>query len=313
MILGLTALVWLGVAMSESQEYTIPVKVEMQGFDTKRFAVVRADSVLSLQVRSTGFNAMILSLRTETLTVALDMNNEFVHRYSQQRGAETDYYRVVAVGDLSSQLNNQLSSMGVHMVGSPKDSLLLILNERYSRTFVPDINNLRINFSDGYGLYGEPTMTPKEVTLYGSREVLSSIDHIGVKSTVLNDVRASGTYTLALDDSWRSQGDVYASAEQLTVEIPVKRFIERRFSIPVTIPDADSTHSLRLYPDRAELHVWVAQDDLATVSSDRFEVTASYDDIRSGAQRLKLSVSRFPRNVRIRNLNPAEIEYVIIK
>lgn len=299
--------------MSERHEYTILVRVEMQGFDAKRYAVVSADSMLTLQVQSSGFNVMFLSLRKEPVTIVLDMNNEFVHRYSRQRDEVTDLYRVVAVGDLSPQLSGQLSSLGMHIEGSPKDSLLLVLNERSSRTFIPDINNLRINFSDGYGLYGEPTVTPGRVTLYGSRDLLASIDHIGVKPTVLNDVRESATYTLALDDSWRSRGDVYSSAEQITVEIPVKRFIERRFTIPVTILDADSTHGLRLYPDRAELHVWVAQEDLATVSDDRFEITANYGDILSGAQRLKLSVSRFPRNVRIRSLNPAEIEYVIIK
>ena len=49
-ILGLTALVWLAMAMSERKEYNLPVKVKMTGFDTKRYAVVSADTLMMLQV-----------------------------------------------------------------------------------------------------------------------------------------------------------------------------------------------------------------------------------------------------------------------
>ena len=51
-ILGITALVWLGVSMAESGEYPMEVRVEMVGYDTIRYAVVSADTVLPLKVTS---------------------------------------------------------------------------------------------------------------------------------------------------------------------------------------------------------------------------------------------------------------------
>ncbi|MBR1550022.1 MAG: YbbR-like domain-containing protein [Bacteroidales bacterium] len=312
-VLGITALVWLAMAMSESREYNLPVKVRFSGYDAKRYAVARIDTSLTLKVEATGFNAMFYSLRREPPTVQLDMNSELVYRYVRRRGEVTDLYRSVAVNDLSSQISTQLDAIGIHYVGSAKDSLQLVLNERASRTYIPDLGDLRINFSDGYGLYGEPQVTPGTVTLYGPRDVLDTIERVCVKPVVLNKVLQSGTFVVSLDASWRQVGDVYSSVDAVSVYIPVKRFIERRFTVPVTVDDADSTHALRLYPDHVEIDVWVAQDELASVSADRFTVSASYDDILSGLQRLKLRVSRFPRNVRIRSVNPKEIEYVIIK
>lgn len=314
-ILGVTVLVWLAVAMSESHEYTLHVKVQTGGYDAKRYAVVQSDTLLSVQVRSTGFNAFFHSLRREPTTVAFDIHHEAVHRYSRHRDGMVDLYRTVAVADLASQISEQLSSYGMQFVGSGKDSLLLVLNERSSRVFVPDLGELRINFSDGYGLYGEPVVTPGEVTLYGPRDVLDSIDRIGIRSTELNEVCESGTYRVALDETWRARGDIFASTDELTITIPVKRFIERHFTVPVTVVDNDlsAVQDLRLYPDRVELNVWVAQEDLSSVSADRFQVTANYADIQSGLQHLKLCVNRFPRNVRIRSVSPSEIEYVIIK
>ena len=312
-VLGITALVWLAMAMSESHEYTLPLRVQFGGYDAKRYAVVRIDTSLTLKAEATGFNALFYSLRREPPMVQLDLTSELVHRYARRRGEVTDLYRSVAVNDLSPQLSSQLDAIGIHYVGSARDSLRIVLNERASRTFVPDLGALRINFSDGYGLYGEPQVTPGEVTLYGPRDVLDTIERLCVEPVELNNVLESGTFVVSLDATWRQMGDVYSSADAISVYIPVKRFIERRFTVPVTVADADSTHALHLYPDHVELDVWVAQDDLASVSADRFTVSADYGDILAGLQRLKLRVSRFPRNVRIRSVSPSEIEYVIIK
>ena len=68
-ILGITALVWLAMALSESHEYSLPVKVRFSGYDAKRYAVVHIDTSLILKVEATGFNALFYSLRREPLTV----------------------------------------------------------------------------------------------------------------------------------------------------------------------------------------------------------------------------------------------------
>lgn len=312
-ILGITVLVWMAMAMSEKKEYSLSVKLRMTGVDLKRYAVLNADTVMTLQVESTGFNALILSLKKEPPTFLLDIRNEAVHHYSRRRGDVEDLYHTVALTDLSSLLSDQFSSAGVRVIGSAKDSLLLVLNERGHKVFRPDLSNLKINFSDGYGLYGEPLVSPFEITLYGSPEVLAAIERVGVKAEVLNDVRETATYRVAIDDSWKSLGDVYASDEMLTINIPVNRYVERNYVVPVTVATPDTSHHLRLYPDRVTLHVWVAQEDVASIAADSFVVTADYDDILSGKKNLEPFVSRFPRNVRIRNVEPKEIEYVIIK
>lgn len=303
------------MAMSEPMEYSLPVKVKATGFDTKRYAVVKSDTSVVLQVRSTGFNALILSLEKTHHTFELDIRNEAVRHYSSQRSGREDLCFSVALADLSVQLSEMLSSVGVHYTGSARDSLTWVLNERSSRVYSPDLGKLRINFADGYGLYGEPEVSPTEVVLYGPADVLATIGSVGVRSMTLNDVRETGTYRVPLDMIWKAQGDVYSSTEELTVNIPVKRYIERQYSVPVTVTGIDSAtvHNLRLYPDHVELNVWVAQDDLASVSAERFTVTVSYDDILADQQHLKLRISRFPRNVRIRSVVPSEIEYVIIE
>lgn len=313
-ILGLTALVWLAVAMSEKNEYSIPVKVEMSGFDAKRYAVLQSDSMLTLQVETSGFNALFLSLRKEPVTIQVDMKDESIRRYHRQgTGGRLEVCRTVSVSDLTELLGRQLSSYGVHQLGSGKDSLVLVLCERNSKTFQPDISRVRINFADGYGLYGEPLMVPSEVTLYGPQEVLATIGSVKVQPVELNNVSETGNFRLMLDTSWRNLGDIYASVNSVTLRIPVGRYVEREYSVPVNVDGADTTMHLRLYPDHVALRVWVAEEDVAKVSAERFKVSVDYRDIQSGASKLKLRLSSFPEDVRVRSIVPEEIQYVIIQ
>lgn len=301
------------MAMSEKREFSMPVKVKFSGYDTRRYAVVKADSSMSMQVESTGFNAFILGLKKEPVTFVVDIKNEAMHRYTHHRDETVDIYRSVSVADLASQCADHMTSIGVRYISCARDSLWLVLNERSSKTVYPDLDNLKINFSDGYGLYGEPIVSPAEITLYGSPEALDAIGNIGVEAITLDNVNETGTYHVPIDKKWKSLGDVYASSDMLTINIPVKRYVEQRYIVPVTVAGIDSIEGLRLYPDRAKLHVWVAQDDLAAISAERFNVSVNYSDILAGAQRLPLNVNRFPREVRIRKIEPEEIEYIIIK
>lgn len=300
MILGLTALVWLAVAMSERREYSIPVKVEMTGFDVNRYAVLAIDSSLTLQVESTGFNALFLSLRKKPVTIQVEMNGKGERRS-------------VAVSDLSELLSRQLSSYGIHHTGSQKDSLTVVLSARCCKTFRPNIEDVRINFADGYGLFGEPLLAPSEVTLYGPQEVLATIGELKVQPMEINDVHETGNYRVTLDTSWKRLGDIYASVNTLTLNVPVERYVERDYSVPVIIEGVDTSLHLRLYPDHVVVRAWVVEENAASVTPDRFSVTADFRDIQAGTAKLKLRLNQFPRDVRIRKLDPEEIEYIIIK
>lgn len=301
--------------MSEEQEYPLHLEVEMSGFDSRRYAVVEADSSVLLQVESTGFNALLMSLRKTPLVLRLDMRGEAVRSYTRDSrdGKPVLQCRSVAVTDMGELIRNQLSDYGVRHVGSAKDSLQLVLAERSHRVFRPDISDVKIEFAEGFGLYGNPTLKPAEITLYGPADVLEAMTSLKVTPVTIKGLNATDSYHLFLDPVWKERGDIYASTEMLTLTVPVEPFVERQFQLPVRVPGIDTSLHLRLYPDKVTVDVWIAERDLHAVSAERFEVTASYDDILSGARSLKLNLSRFPEYVRPRSIIPEEVKYVIIK
>lgn len=291
-ILGITALVWLGVSMAESGEYPMEVRVEMVGYDTIRYAVVSADTVLPLKVTISGFNAFVNSHRRQSIEVTVPPDC----------GA-------VAVSSLEKQLLREI--LGAKEVASPVDSLRIVLAPRAKRTFRPRIDDVKFSFAEQCGLYGEPKVTPSEVTLYGPAEILAQIDQLNVAAATIGNISASGTYRLPLEPVWSRYADVHPSVTEVTIDLPVEPYVERNYRVPVTVLNADTTVTLRLYPDVATVRAWVAQRDL--YRDPDITVAVDYSDIFLNEGHLTPRIVEFPAYMRPRTVEPDEIQCVVIK
>lgn len=291
-ILGVTVLVWLGVSMAEEGEYPMQVHVEMVGYDTVRYAVVSTDTVLPLKVSISGFNAFLNSQRRQVLHVTVP-----------------DDGNAVAFSSLQNQLLHTI--LGAKAVSSSVDSLRVVLAPRGWRTFRPSLDNVNFTFVDQHGLYGEPTLTPDEVTLYGPDEVLAQIDGLKVAATNIRDISESGTYKLPLEPIWRQYADVHPSCAEVDLFLPVEAYVEKDYSVPITVLDADTHMLLRLYPEVAKVRAWVAQRDLAR--EPEFVVAVNYKDIFLNEGRLVPRLVEFPSYIRPRSVEPSEIQCVVIQ
>ncbi len=296
MILGVTALVWLGVSMAEPTEYPVLVRVEIQGYDTVRYAVVHADTALALRIESDGYRALLYSLRQERPVLQLTLEGD-AERHS------------VAAADVYDMLKNQMG--GIIGVSGNIDSLRVVLAERNHRTYRPRLDKVDFSFAEQYGLYGQPTVTPSEVTLYGTEEALASIEDIFVAKASVKDISASGNYVLPLEPVWERYIDVKPSCREVSVYLPVEAYVERDYRVPIEVAGADTTVELRLYPEEAVLHVWVAQCDLQR--SPDFTVAIDYSDVLAHKADITPRVVGFPSYVRLRSMEPKSVQCVIIK
>ncbi len=297
-ILGITALVWLGVSMSEVREYPMRVHIEMTGYDTMRYALVRADTSLSVQAWMSGFNAMAISMLHVDGSAKVDMS-------------DGELYRAVAFADVSDHIRQQIASKGVRRITSGHDSIRLVLAERGSRAFRVSLDSARFSFCEQYGLYGEPRVTPSTVTLYGADSLLDKVGTVHVVGTDIEGVSHTASYRLQLDPVWERLGDVRTSDTEVEVYLPVETYVEREYTTPIVVRGADTSVRIRIYPEEATVHVWVARRDMERVPE--FVVAISYDDVLAGAYRLEPQLVQFPSWMRPRSVEPAEVQCVIIK
>lgn len=295
-ILGLTAIVWLGVSMSEPMEYPMQVRVSYTGYDTVRYAMLSADTSLTLRISSDGYTAFLIGLLDEVPEMEVSVSGSGMQRTA---GIDVLYAAV------------RESMVGIKGVNSGVDSLRVTLAERRHKTFKPNLDQVSFEFAEQYALYGQPSITPSEVTLYGPEEALATITSLPVAKTTVSGIQASGSYTMKLEPVWREAGDVHPTCTEVTVYVPVEAYVEREYKVPIQVAGADTSVSVHIYPPDVTLHVWVAQRDLHR--EPEFTVAVDYADIINGGSHIVPQITEFPVYMRPRGIEPKEVQCVIIK
>ena len=295
-ILALTAFVWLIAVMSEHDDYPVNVRVQWAGVDTARYVVTRADTLLPVTINSNCFLAMsrYFTLRREPYVITISGDT------------------VVKVNSaLLDDMVRQFDFNGIHGVTSSVESIAISLTERRSKGFVPQLRHVDFYFVDQRGLSGSPVVQPDTVWLYGDPASLDKIKEVATLKYAIEGIRDSGWHVLPLDPVWRQYPDVRSSHDSVRVFLPVDRYAEKTVSVNVVPQSTDSRYTLRLIPARVNVTVWVPVGEYDYLSADQIEAVVNYDPARNDKE-LPVLVTRFPNNMRIKQVSPATLQYVIL-
>lgn len=296
-ILLITAVVWVLMTMSEHSDYPLQIRVEWTGYDTSRYVVTHADTVIPVTITSNCFNA--------------------ITRY---RTARHETYRIVVKNDTAIRVSNalldnvlqQMGFTGCHGITSSIDDLHFSLSERQRKAFVPQLSGVEFHFAEQCGLAGLPHLEPDTVWLYGDSTSLAKIDRIVTRPNEIYGISESGYCPLLIDTAWRCYPNLRCSHDTLRLFIPVERYVEKTISVPVTFNCSDQQVRVHLYPERVEVSLWVSKDNYAKLYDDMVEAVVEYDPTISD-QVLPVRITRFPSFARVKQVSPSTLQYVIIK
>ena len=292
-----SVVIWLTSAMSEVRSYESVVRVQWVGFDTARYVMAASDNQLRVTINSNGFSALrnhaTLSSQPFLLSAATDTP--------------------VFVSDDLQTLVSQLGLPGVRGIETRQETLSLSLNERQSRAYVPQIRHLKLSFVEQYGLYGTPRLSPDTVWLYGSKESLDKVLEIETVDATFSDIGETSTYTVALKPVWKQYPDLRVSAQEVSLEIPTTIYSEHSYVLPIQLQGLRSNDSVRIYPEQAQVTFWMASQGDHKLASDMFRLSADFEHRDSASDRMPIRVANFPDFVRIKQIEPSEVRYVVIK
>ncbi|MBQ9546777.1 MAG: hypothetical protein IJU90_05775 [Bacteroidales bacterium] len=295
--LAFSVLLWFFSAMSEERVFDNTLHIEWTGYDTARYVIAEADQSVRVSITSSGFAAL--------------SNNHTLQNESFRIAATAD--TVVQFSDCQRAIVSQMGLRGVRVIEARQPSLSLKLTEHASRPFVPLMSKVQFEFADGYGIYGKPVVTPDTVWLYGSEESLSEIGQLCVSATTISGITTTNTYTVDLEPVWEHYIDVRPSTTQVTIRVPTAVYSEQVMTLPIALRSADSDVRLRIYPEQAQVTLWVADQNKNHIATDMIELSVDYDRREPSSDRLSIRATEFPDFVRIKKIEPEEVRFVIIK
>lgn len=296
-ILFITALVGGGTLFSEHNDYPMDLHIEWVGYDTARYSIVHADTVLPVTLNSNCFLAISRYYKAPKM------------RYSIHTKGDT----VVNVNKiLIDAILSDFEFVGIHGSESTVDRLVLKLAPRQSKSLRPELRGVELQFEGQCGLAGEPRLDPDMVTLYGSESSLAGIEHLYTLPQTIAGLKDTCVCTLSLDPVWQKHPDLRVSAENVRLFIPVERFTEKKFSVPVQFETTDNQVRARLYPERVDVTLWVSERDYDKVLPDMVQASVQYD-AADLPEALSVRVKSFPSYTRVKSVFPSTIQYVILK
>lgn len=305
-ILLVTISIWIGVTMSDYATYPTEYKVVWTGYDEARYTVVQRDSTLFLDIQSNGFRALGRSCFDRHHTVTLDLKGKVPAHHGES------FAVAVGVRPMAQTFVKQLRLHGVKSVGCEADTLRIWLAERKGKAFVPQVRGLELGFKGSYGATGPYKVLTDTVWLYGSEESLAKVGQLTTRPTRVDGLWQTDTLSIALEPVWKEHADLRASTDHVQVAVPVAQYMERTVELPVHFDGMENVRRYKLYPDHVRVTYLIPMDKLDQVTSHDFRVAAVYEE---GMYRdsIPLRVSEFPSMVRVKNITPQHVRYVIIK
>ena len=306
-VLVTTFLVWFVASMSEEKEYTATIPVDYIGYDTARYALVSADTAVTLSIRSNGFRAVGRSFSLPDKHIAINIGSLF----HGMPDSEEAIAFVLRTDRLQETFASQLHLPGHVSILPITEKLHLKIAQRCCKAFVPQLKNVDFTFTMGRGVYGAPVVSPDTVFLYGSMEHLSQIDQLTTAPATIANVVASSTYTLPLDTVWQRFPDLRVSTHEVQVHVPVEEYTENSYTLPLHLIAADTLLKVRVYPTDVKVSFWVAKKDYTSTRPNDFKAVVTYNSAALSTARVV--VSEFPDFVRIKSVQPDTVQIVRIK
>ena len=296
-ILLITFAVSVGNKLSEHQDYPFQLRIRWEGYDTARYAVVHADTLLPITINSNGFLAIKHHYKAPKVQYVIHAQGDTV---------------VVVNKALLNDAIGQLQFVGVHGISSGVDHLTLKITPRAAKPFRPQLRDVKFLFERQHGLSGQPVLVPDTVWLFGSPKSLAKIDGLHTLPATLEALSDTLICTLPLDPVWQAYPDLRVSTPEVRILIPVERFSEKTISVPVRFLTHDEHIRTRLYPDRVDVTFWVSEQNYDRLLPDMVQAVVEYD-AADAQPTLPVRITTFPTFAHIKSVTPSQLKYVVIQ
>jgi YbbR domain-containing protein len=297
----ISVLFWLLMTLSKEYEITVAYPVSYVNPPKDKVIANTLPSFISIGIRSKGFFLLAYKFK-EPQTVYIDLDE------SRPMGPKNHFYLLTnsQIGKLTEQFSSRIRLESV-----VPDTILLNFNKKITKR-VPVKANLTLNTDSRYQQSDSIRLTPEFVDISGAADVIGKIDHLETVPLSLKNVDKSQTVILSIaHDS--AKGDVELSVTKIKAQVNVKKFTEASMELPIEAINLPPGYSLKSFPDKVTVRFNVAFDNYEKISPLQFHAVIDYKKAEPGSNKLRITLERFPADIRSIKLSPEKAEYIIKK
>ena len=304
----LAFVLWFYRALDDTFIANISYSVRYQNLPQNKILLSTPPARVSLRVKGNGYTLISNKLKVKK---PLDFNVNSFLLYSQTYDSMSVYILSrYAREDLTNELNSKNTDLEI--VSIAPDSIFF----SFARTKAKKVPVRPIIIDNGYMLAKQHTINglvtcePSHVELVGPSSIIDTIqfiETIEITPTELTD-------TLIKKVRLKQYSQVKIPVEKVSIKIPVDRFTEIGYEIPIRAKNVPDSINTKLFPRAAKVNFNVSLSYIDQISESDFKLYVDFKDIidKSGqvTNRLHVKIDSTPSYIQSLRIYPSRVEYI---
>ena len=297
MFVIIAALFWLLIKLSSNYTVTEPLTINIK--DTPaNLVLTNGTQKIKVTLSSSGFELLNYYFKpSPRRKVDISLEEVPLHKDGESTYSFGSSYAKEKIANFLTLEPNEVSF---------EENRIILNMEPLDSIRVKVIPNVDITYEKQYNRLGKIQLTPDSVTIYGPKNEITSIDNVYTQQLTLRNINQNidTNIPLKLNESFN------ADQKDINVKIFVEKYTEAVANVPIT---NNSKEKLRLFPDKVKIKYIVSLTDYNIIKENSFKVNIDTSDINPENNFLPIYLTDYPNNTRIINIEPKEVEYIIIE
>lgn len=298
----ISVMMWLFIELMKDYTDDIKYSVVFENVPKDLILVNNGDSMLVAGVTAQGFELLAARYLTRSKEVKVDLSNLRIQQTPE------GYSAYMPSASIIEQLSKQLRY--AKSIETIKPDTLFFAFSAIFRKEVPVKLNVSYSVGNQFDVFDTISFSPRTVIVSSIKSVIDTIRFVRTAPIDLQEVDSSLFVSIPLLRG-KSAGLLNYSVDSVKVKLDVQRVTEAVYSVPLVL--RSQGENIRIFPDKVELQCRVPLAEYPHVKASDFEAVVEYNKTVAGkSKKLKVSVTNFPKWVKVVKVKPDEVEYIII-
>lgn len=299
----LSCLLWLLITLSERYDTEIIFPVSYSNIPKSKVVTNRLPETITATVNAVGFNLLWYKLKGQGDTIIMEIPA------SKLREHNGKFYTLTnnRLEKISTQLGDKIKVMRI----SP-DTIYVDFAEKLKRKLRVK-HQVEYSLKKQYGLADSIKADPSTVNVSGPKHIVERLQYAETEKIILNDLSESQQLVVKFNKAEHTAAITY-SPETVNLIIPVEKYTEGSFEIPLTVRNLPKGSRLKIIPEKVKITYLVGLSKYDKVDASAFTVGFNYKNLPKGkGNKIKVEVMGAPSFVNSVKVEPVSVEYIIQK
>lgn len=303
----LATISWFSRALNETYVADIKYPISYINFPSNRILTKEPPEELTLRVRSDGYTILSNKLKFK-FPLPFDVNSFSL--YSLDDDSQGVYILSRYAKD---RLNNELNkkNKNINILEISPDTIFFNFTWAKKKmlpvkALIEPDGNL---FARQYMQNGPISISPDSIEVQGPATIVDSLQYINTVPLNLVELNDTIIKTARLG----LEGNVNLSHKKVKVTIPVDRFTESSFDIPISFANAPDSLQPKTFPSEVRISFLVTLSRFDDAKPELFKPYIDFNDANQDDNRARIKLDSIPEFVNAVKLHPNVVEYLLEK